>query len=280
MTGIKVVNETVSNSQNSARDRRLAENRFEPGTFSPDPRANSASKMMAAQTKLELTLLLRNGEQLLLTMFIPITLLIGLSLLPIGDLGDSRVSTVLPGVMMVAVMSTAFTGQAIAVGFDRRYGALKRLGATPLPRWGIIAGKSASVIIVVALQSLLLGAIGLALGWRPTFTELLLGAVVIALGTITFASLGLLLGGTLRAEIVLALANILWFAMAGIGSMVFVSGDVPGSVQTLVRLVPSGALAYALDAALATSMDWFAILVLVVWAALGTVGAVRWFKFT
>ncbi|OYD70035.1 ABC transporter permease [Rhodococcus sp. OK302] len=280
MTGIKVVNETVSNSQNSARDRRLAENRFEPGTFSPDPRANSASKMMAAQTKLELTLLLRNGEQLLLTMFIPITLLIGLSLLPIGDLGDSRVSTVLPGVMMVAVMSTAFTGQAIAVGFDRRYGALKRLGATPLPRWGIIAGKSASVIIVVALQSLLLGAIGLALGWRPTFTELLLGAVVIALGTITFASLGLLLGGTLRAEIVLALANILWFAMAGIGSMVFVSGDIPDAVQTLVRLVPSGALAYALDAALATSMDWFAILVLVVWAALGTVGAVRWFKFT
>lgn len=280
MTGIKVVNETVSNSQNSARDRRLAENRFEPGTFSPDPRANSASKMMAAQTKLELTLLLRNGEQLLLTMFIPITLLIGLSLLPIGDLGDSRVSTVLPGVMMVAVMSTAFTGQAIAVGFDRRYGALKRLGATPLPRWGIIAGKSASVIIVVALQSLLLGAIGLALGWRPTFAELLLGAVVIALGTITFASLGLLLGGTLRAEIVLALANILWFAMAGIGSMVFVSGDIPDAVQTLVRLVPSGALAYALDAALATSMDWFAILVLVVWAALGTVGAVRWFKFT
>ncbi|NMM87202.1 multidrug ABC transporter permease [Rhodococcus sp. SRB_17] len=270
----------MSNSQNSARDRRLAENRFEPGTFSPDPRANSASKMMAAQTKLELTLLLRNGEQLLLTMFIPITLLIGLSLLPIGDLGDSRVSTVLPGVMMVAVMSTAFTGQAIAVGFDRRYGALKRLGATPLPRWGIIAGKSASVIIVVALQSLLLGAIGLALGWRPTFTELLLGAVVIALGTITFASLGLLLGGTLRAEIVLALANILWFAMAGIGSMVFVSGDIPDAVQTLVRLVPSGALAYALDAALATSMDWFAILVLVVWAALGTVGAVRWFKFT
>ncbi|MCJ0906130.1 ABC transporter permease [Rhodococcus sp. ARC_M6] len=280
MTGIKIVNETVSNSQNSARDRRLAENRFESGTFSPNPRANSASKMMAAQTKLELTLLLRNGEQLLLTMFIPITLLIGLSLLPIGDLGDSRVSTVLPGVMMVAVMSTAFTGQAIAVGFDRRYGALKRLGATPLPRWGIIAGKSASVIIVVALQSLLLGAIGLALGWRPTFTELLLGAVVIALGTITFASLGLLLGGTLRAEIVLALANILWFAMAGIGSMVFVSGDIPDAVQTLVRLVPSGALAYALDAALATSMDWFAILVLVVWAALGTVGAVRWFKFT
>lgn len=229
MTEIKVMNETASNGQSSpisvARDRRLAENRFEPGTFSPDPRPNSAATMLAAQTKLELTLLLRNGEQLLLTMFIPITLLIGLCLLPIGDLGDSRVDTVLPGVMMVAVMSTAFTGQAIAVGFDRRYGALKRLGATPLPRWGIIAGKSAAVIIVVALQSLLLGAIGLALGWRPSFVELVLGAVVIAIGTVTFAALGLLLGGTLRAEIVLALANILWFIMVGIGSVVFASGD-------------------------------------------------------
>lgn len=276
---------TVSNSQNeaatnSARNRRLAENRFEPGTFSPDPRANSAAKMLAAQTKLELTLLLRNGEQLLLTMLIPVTLLIGLSLLPVGDLGDSRVTTVLPGVMMVAVMSTAFTGQAIAVGFDRRYGALKRLGATPLPRWGIIAGKSSAVIIVVALQSVLLGGISLALGWRPTITELSIGAVVIALGTVTFAALGLLLGGTLRAEIVLALANVLWFVMAGVGSVGLISDDISTGLLNVVRLIPSGALAHALDAALASSMDWFSILVLVVWAALGAIGAARWFKFT
>lgn len=284
MTGSKIVNEIVSNSHNTsadgARDRRLADNRFDPGTFSPDPRPNSAAKMLAAQTKLELTLLLRNGEQLLLTMLIPITLLIGLSLLPIGDLGDSRVSTVLPGVMMVAVMSTAFTGQAIAVGFDRRYGALKRLGATPLPRWGIIAGKSASVIIVVTLQSVLLGAIALALGWRPTLAELLIGAVIIALGTVTFAALGLLLGGTLRAEIVLALANVLWFVMAGIGSVGLINGDLTGALHTLVRLVPSGALAHGLEAALTSSMDWFSILVLVVWAVLGAVCAAKWFKFT
>lgn len=285
MTGNKVVNRAVSNSQNnasanSARDRRLADNRFEPGTFAPNPRPNSAAKMLAAQTKLELTLLLRNGEQLLLTMLIPITLLIGLSLLPLGDLGESRVSKVLPGVMMVAVMSTGFTGQAIAVGFDRRYGALKRLGATPLPRWGIIAGKSAAVIIVVALQSVLLGLISLALGWRPTLAELAIGAVVIALGTVTFTALGLLLGGTLRAEIVLALANVLWFVMAGIGSVGLISEDIPDALHTLVRLVPSGALAHALDAALASSMDWFSILVLLIWAAVGGACAARWFKFT
>ena len=140
---------------------------FPAGTFRPDPRPNSVPRMLAAQYGLELKLLLRNGEQLLLTMFIPITLLIGLTLLPLGSFGEHRVGVFVPAIMALAVISTAFTGQAIAVAFDRRYGALKRLGATALPVWGIIAGKALAVVTVVFLQALLLGGIGLALGWRP-----------------------------------------------------------------------------------------------------------------
>lgn len=259
---------------------RLADNRFTPGTFGPDPRPAPAPRMLAAQTRMELTLLLRNGEQLLLTMFIPITLLVGLTLLPFGDLGDPRVNRVVPAVMMVAVMSTAFTGQAIAVGFDRRYGALKRLGATPLPRWGIIGGKSAAVVMVVVIQMVVLGAIAFALGWRPDPLGLLLGAVVIALGTVMFAALGLLLGGTLKAEVVLALANVLWFVMAGIGAVVFGGDSIPAALHTLARLIPSGALAEALDAALGGSVDLFAIVVMLVWGAVAAWFATRLFKFT
>ena len=168
-------------------------NRFAPGTFTPDPRSATVPKMLAAQFGLELKLLLRNGEQLLLTMFIPITLLVGLTLLPLGSFGDNRAATFVPAIMALAVISTAFTGQAIAVAFDRRYGALKRLGATALPVWGIIAGKSLAVVAVVFLQSIVLGTIGFALGWRPDIVGLALGAVVIALGTAGFAALGLLL---------------------------------------------------------------------------------------
>ncbi|MEU5843960.1 ABC transporter permease [Rhodococcus sp. NPDC047139] len=259
---------------------RLVNNRFAEGTFVPRPKPNSPSKMLAAQTAMELKLLLRNGEQLLLTMFIPVTLLIGLSLLPIGDLGDSRVERVLPAVMMVAVMSTAFTGQAIAVGFDRRYGALKRIGATALPKWGIIAGKSAAVGIVVVVQSVLLGAIGLALGWRPTFAGLLIGAVVIALGTVMFATLGLLLGGTLRAEIVLALANIVWFVLLGIGSVAVLGDVIPDALAHVLRVVPSGALTLALENAVAGAFDWLSVVSLVVWTAIGGTAAARWFRFT
>lgn len=253
--------------------------RFLPGTFTPDPRPASRTTMLTAQTGLELKLLLRNGEQLLLTMFIPITLLIGLSLLPFGDLGEHRVDRIVPMVMMTAVMSTAFTGQAIAVGFDRRYGALKRLGATPLPRWGVIAGKCAAVLIVVVLQAILLGAIGVALGWRPGIGGLALGALVIALGTAAFAAMGLLLGGTLKAEVVLALANILWFIMLGIASLVLVGDTLPTALTVIARLIPSGALAFALDTALTGSVDWFGVAVLAAWGVVCGWLATRLFRF-
>ncbi|NKS65031.1 ABC transporter permease [Rhodococcus hoagii] len=257
---------------------RLADNRFAAGTFAPSPQPAPPARMLASQTKLELTLLLRNGEQLLITMLIPITLLIGLTLLPIGDFGTDRVDTIVPAVMMVAIMSTAFTGQAIAVGFDRRYGALKRLGATPLPKWGIIAGKSAAVVIVVAMQTLILGAIGFALGWRPSVLGLALGAVVIALGTVTFACMGLLLGGSLRAEIVLALANILWFAMAGIGSVIF-ADQINDGVRIAAQIVPSGALAQALEDATGGTVNFACVAILAAWAAVTGFVATRTFKF-
>jgi ABC-2 type transport system permease protein len=255
-------------------------NRFAPGTFSPDPRPATIQKMLTAQFAIELKLLLRNGEQLLLTMFIPITLLVGLTLLPLGSFGANRAATFVPAIMALAVISTAFTGQAIAVAFDRRYGALKRLGATALPVWGIIAGKSLAVVTVVFLQSILLGAIGFALGWRPSIVGLLLGAVVIALGTAGFAALGLLLGGTLRAEIVLAIANLLWFVFAAVGALTIEGDMVSSTVQSVARLTPSGALTSALSHALNLSVDWFGIAVLIVWGSVASLCALRWFRFT
>ena len=253
---------------------------FPAGTFTPDPLQSAVPRMLAAQYGLELKLLLRNGEQLLLTMFIPITLLVGLTVLPLGDFGDNRVAVFVPAIMALAVISTAFTGQAIAVAFDRRYGALKRLGATPLPVWGIIAGKALAVVTVVFLQAIILGGIGLALGWRPQPAGLLLGAVVIAVGTATFVAMGLLLGGTLRAEIVLALANLLWFVFAGFGALTVESSTVPGALAWIARLTPSGALTESLSRATVVSFDWFGIVVLTIWGGLSAAAAVRWFRFT
>lgn len=253
--------------------------RFAPGTFAPAPGAGPRARMLAAQTRLEFLLIVRNGEQLLLTLLIPITILIGMTLLPIGDFDDPRVDRVLPLVLATAVMSTAFTGQAIAVGFDRRYGALKLLGATALPRWGVIAGKSAAVALVVLGQMVVLCAIALALGWRPTAVAVGVGIPLIVLGTVAFATMGLLIGGTFKAEIVLALANILWFVLLGLAGVLVLDPDGSGFLHGLVSVLPSGALTGGLlDAGDGAAAPW-ALLVLAVWALVCGAGAVRYFRF-
>jgi len=263
-----------------AVERGAGTSRFAPGTFSPDPTPARPGQMLTAQSRLELTLLLRNGEQLLLTLFIPVTLLVGLTLLPVVDLPAPRADSVVPGIMALAVMSTAFTGQAIAVGFDRRYGALKRLGATALPRWGVLAGKSAAVVVVVALQAVVLGTIGLFLGWRPHIVGLALGAVVLVVGTFAFGALGLLLGGSLRADVVLALANIIWFVLLGLGGIVVPLDRLPGGIEVIARLLPSGALTELLRGAVAGGLDLTALLVLLGWGVVASTVATRTFRFT
>jgi len=199
--------------------------------------------MLRAQAAMETRLLLLNGEQLLLTIVIPTLVLVLFSTVKVVDVGAGpRVDYVLPGVLAIAVMSTAFTGQAIATGFERRYGVLKRLATTPLPRWGFIAAKTASVVMVEVVQVALLAAVGLALGWTPrgSFVDVI---VLLAAGTTAFSGLGLLMAGTLRAEATLAGANLVFLLLLVGGGVVVPLDKFPPSAAAVLRLVPAGALA-------------------------------------
>lgn len=252
--------------------------RLERGAFAPAPGAGTVPTVLRALTRLELKLFLRNGEQLMLNMLIPLAALIGLCMAPVGHLGSPRANTVVPGVIALAVVSSAFTGQAIAVGFDRRYGALKRLGATIAPPWAIIVGKLAAVTGVVVLQTVLIGVVGYCLGWRPSLIGLAATIVVLVVGAAAAAATGLLLGGSLRAEIVLPLANILWFAQAGLcGFALLSSRSSPWS--SVVGLTPMGALATGLRAAGGGRIEVGAIAVLLIWGVAATALARRTFKF-
>ena len=212
-----------------------------PGALAPAPAAASRRQMLLSQTRAELTLMLRNGEQLLLTLVIPLGLLVGLTLVPAVEVTGRRVDFFVPGVLALAVMSTAFTGQAIQTGFDRQYGVLKRLGATPLPRSVLLQAKTLAVLTVEALQVALLCGTGLLLGWEPHGS--LLGVLLlVVLGTAAFSGLGLLVGGTLPGLTTLAVANLLWFVMLALGGVVFPLEEYGGAADVL-RLLPAGALA-------------------------------------
>ncbi|MFE2143507.1 ABC transporter permease [Streptomyces sp. NPDC059456] len=251
------------------------------GTFTPSPGAAPVSRMILAQAGLETRMLLRNGEQLLLTVIIPALLLVLFSAVDIVDTGAGRsVDFLAPGVLALAVMSTAFTGQAIATGFDRRYGVLKRLGASPLPRWALMAAKTLSVLVTEVLQIALLTAIAFALGWSPHGNPLSAAALVL-LGTAAFSGLGLLMAGTLRAEATLAAANLVFLLLLVGGGVIVPMEKFPGAVQSALGLLPISALSDGLREVLGhgAALPWGDVAVLAAWAVLGLGAAAKLFRW-
>jgi ABC-2 type transport system permease protein len=243
-------------------------------TYAPKPGAAAPGRMVLAQAALELRLLLRHGEQLVLTMVIPLLLLVGLASTEVVDfavpVGARRVDVATPGVIALAVLSTAFTGLAIATGFERRYGVLKRLGTTPLTRAGLLAGKTLAVVGVELVQLAVIGALAFALGWSPEGSPVAVLALLVA-GTAACAGLGLLMAGTLRAEATLAAANLLYVLMLLAGAAVVPLDRYPESVRPFVEATPLGALATGLRDVLlgAAGMPWGSLGVLLAWAVAG-----------
>ena len=252
--------------------------------FSPAPGAAPLPRMIAAQASLEARTLVRNGEQLLLVLIIPVLLLIALSQEHFISIGaGSRIDFLVPGIIALAILSTAFTSQAIATGFERRYGVLKRLGATPLSRAGLIAAKTCTVVAVELAQAAIIIGVGFALGWHPHASAAGIGWAVLlaAAGTAAFSGLALLMAGTLRAEATLAAANLVYIVLLGAGGVLFSLDKFPAGARGPLRLLPSGALSDGLHAALggyggAPVRD---LIVLAAWAVAAIGLAARYFRW-
>ena len=236
------------------------------------------TRMVRAQAAMELRLTLRRGESLLLTLAIPLGLL---AFFGTVDVVDASIGFLVPGILALAVMSTAMTGLAIATGFERQYGVLKRLGATPLPRSGLLLAKTLSVLAVEASQVALICAVGVALEWSVANEgrAVVLAAVFVALGTAAFAGLGLLMAGRLRAEATLAAANGLYLVLLLVSGMVVPLDRLPGPVATVARGLPSGALAEGLRNAFGGGPVVRPALVLAVWAVAALGAAARTFRW-
>ncbi len=256
-------------------------------TFTPAPGGAPLARMVRAQARMESRLMLRNGEQLLLAVVIPVIVLVGgvagAGRIGIDLDGHRPVDVLTPGVLALAVMSTAFTSVAIATGFERRYGVIKLLGSSPLPRHGLLLGKVLALLNVVALQLVVVVAVGLVLGWEPTLahppTSLLALVLAVALGTAAFAALGLFVAGVLRAEATLALANLVYLLLMAGGGVVLPTSSY-GAAGGVIAWLPSAALGEAMrSASLDAHVDVRSLVVLAAWAAVGTVLTARTFRW-
>jgi ABC-2 type transport system permease protein len=233
------------------------------------------------QARFELGTLLRNGEQLLVSLVLPVLVLLGLRATSSPSLGPGdRFGLAVPGVLALCVISSAFTSQAIATGFDRRYGVLRYLGVTPLGRGGLIAAKALATLAVVGIQVVVVTTLGLSLGWRPQLSGILPALVFVALGTWAFVALAMLVAGVMRAEAVLAVANLLWVLLLALGGVIVPRSQLSDTAAAVVGALPSAGLGDGLRSATVDgSVNLPALLVVLGWAALSTVLAARLFRF-
>lgn len=255
-----------------------------PLDFSPRPGAAPLPRMVLAQATMETRLLLRNGEQLVLALVIPLLVLVaGTESGSVLDLGDgSRIDILAPGVLALAILSTSFTSLAIATGFERRYEVLKLLGSSPLPRAGLLAGKTAALLVVETLQLAVLAAAGLILGWNPAGGIASVGwlVLVVLLGTSAFGSLGLLIAGVLRAEATLAAANLIYVLLLLGGAVVVPMERYPESAEPFLELLPSAALAEAIRSVVDGHTPGAApVVVLVGWTVVAALAVGRTFRW-
>jgi ABC-2 type transport system permease protein len=207
---------------------------------------------VVAQARVEALLTLRRSESVLLSLGIPVMLLGFFSVVDVLPTGTAEpVDFLAPGILALAVMSTAMVGLGIATAFERQYGVLKRLGSTPLGRPALVGAKAAAVLAAEAVQVVVLVIVALLLGWRPSggAGALAQGVLAAALATLGFAGIGLTMAGRLRAEMVLAAANGLYLVLLLLGGMVLPVERLPAPRAATARLLPAAALSDALHAA-------------------------------
>ena len=238
-------------------------------------------RALRAQARQELMLSLRNGESLLLTLIIPVLVLVFFAQVDVLPIDGEPIAFLAPGVLALAVLSTGMVNLAIATGFERQYGVLKRLGTTPLGRPRLLTAKTLAVIAVLAIQAVVLVAVALVLGWEPRLggTPAAVGGA--ALATVAFAGIGLWMAGSLPALVTLAAANGLYIVLLLLGGMVIPTEELPTALRTVSEGLPSTALAEILHGALTNgetipTRSW---IVLAIWAVITPAAAVRWFRW-
>jgi ABC-2 type transport system permease protein len=224
---------------------------------------------------------MRRGESVLLALGIPVLLLGFFSIVDVLPVGaDDPVTFLFPGILALAVMSTAMVSTAIATGFERQYGVLKRLGTTPLGRPRLLAAKVVGIVAVEVVQLLVLLVEALLLGYRFRGAQLALAAAAMLLATVAFSGLGMLMAGTLPALTTLAAANGLYLVLLLLSGMLIPLAELPSGIAGVARALPSGALADALHASLGGgAVPGRAWLVLAAWAVASPVVAAARFRW-
>ncbi len=163
---------------------------------------------LSAQVRFDLGNWLRNGEQAILNILLPLGALAGSTRLALA--GETRAALI----VLFTIGASSFTSIAIATAFDRRAGALKVYGISPLGKRGFVQARILTAVLLSLVQIAVLLAVSVIAKIPLVVSPALM--MYASLSIVAWISLALIIASLLRAEAVLAVANLLFIASAGL----------------------------------------------------------------
>ncbi|MDP1849819.1 MAG: ABC transporter permease [Solirubrobacteraceae bacterium] len=197
---------------------------------------------------------------------------------------QADLDVIVPGIAGMSVMSTTFVALAMNMVFLREQGVLKRLRGTPLPSGAYLGGLAAHAITNTAIQlSFVIAAGALFFGVGLPASWLMLG-VFVAAGVVCLGSLGVALSHAIpNFDSAPAYVNAIFLPVIVISGVFYDADNAPSFMRDIAEVLPLTHLIDGLSAAMVTGAPFADQLsdlaVVLIWAALGTVLAVRGFSW-
>jgi len=198
-------------------------------------------RMLLAQTKMNFVwYLFRDGEMMFWALAMPLFFLVLFSF-AFGFGNTTKASAFLvPGLIGAQVLSLGFFGVGVMLAQFREQKVLRRIYLTPLPPWVFFAALVLYRLTLLAFQASVLALAGMLL-FHVRFTGHPLSIVaMLAIGALTFVSLGTLVGAvTKTAESANNLASVLTVPLAFLSDAYIPLDRFPQAVSAPLRMLPS-----------------------------------------
>ncbi|HYA21594.1 MAG TPA: ABC transporter permease [Thermoproteota archaeon] len=160
--------------------------------------------------------------------------------------GGSYIEFMIPGLLMMNVITSMMTGLPRAIAYEKDTGTLAGFLASPISRVSIIAGKALGHIIRGLIQAAVSLALAIVLFGITIHGDIMLVVLVLFLGVYSFVGLGITLTSVAEDEETAAMIMMtLTMPMIFLSGVFFPVQMMPDFMQTISHWLP---FTYAIDA--------------------------------
>jgi len=202
----------------------------------------------------------------------------------VHEVGSRYIDFVVPGLLGMNLMGPAIWGMGFAIVEARQKKLLKRMVASPMPKWQYLASFILSRLVMLAVEvGVFLGfaAVAFQVPFRGSLWEL---GLICLLASLSFSALGLLTASRAKTmEAANGLMNLVMLPMWILSGVFFSSSRFPAAIQPFVQALPLTAAIDALRGNMLQGLNlgqmWAPMAILLAWMVVPFAVSLRIFRW-